>query len=142
MSLEGRKPPLGDHGWISSPGRRESATSCRSPKPLHVQPGSESNDSFRLQSDVRDYRGLNAAYRRSARRRGIKFDLSASCERVSANFSQAIVYTSPPHLASHLYRGIMYQCRWGNFLSVFLQLIRIRFIALWYSFLRAKECMF
>ena len=96
----------------------------------------------RLQSDIRDYRGLNAAYCRNARKRDIRFDLSASWKRVSVNFSQAAVYTSPPHLASHLYRGIMYQCRWGSFLSVFLQLIRIRFIALWYSLLRAEECMF
>ena len=101
-----------------------------------------SYDRFRLQSDIRDYRGLNAAYRRGARRRDIRFDLSACCKRVSANFSQAVVYTSPPHLASHLHRGIMYQCRWGGFLSAFLQLIRIRFIALSYSFLRAEECMF
>ncbi len=58
------------------------------------------------------------------------------------NWPQAVIYMSPPHLASHLYREIMCQCRWGSFLSVFLQLIRIRFIALWYSFFRAKECMF
>ncbi len=95
-----------------------------------------------IQSDTRDYWGLNAVYRRSARRRDIRFDLSASCKRVSANFPQAVVYMSPPHLASHLYRGIMYQCRWDSFLSVSLQLIRVCFIALWYSFLRAKECMF
>ncbi len=30
MATQGRKPPLGNHGWISSPERREAANSGRS----------------------------------------------------------------------------------------------------------------